>query len=349
MCSVEKTMVKLLFTAPLLLGSTSYELYRSFKKNKNCKVYVLDEKKINSVYDNTSSSFFAKLMFKLKIPLDKGKINKLLSSYDYSYIDIVFIINGVQIRPSILRKIKKKNSHIKLVSWSQDDMYAWHNRSIYYTFGLKYYDLIVTQKSYNVEELKTIGAKNVLFQNKAYSKYSHIPYECHDYNEVDVLFVGFFEKERFESMLYLADNGVVINIYGSKWEEYTDFHDNLIVHNVKLAGKEYSKAISCAKLTLCFLRKVNRDLQTSRSIEIPACRGFMVAERTSEHASMLEEDKEAVYFNSNEELLAKVQYYLVNDKRRGLIAKQGYKKITNGGFSYNDRVSQILSKLDIFA
>ena len=86
---LKKTMVKVLFTDPLLLGSNSYELYRAFKKNKNCKVYVLDEKKINSVYDNTSSSFFAKLMFKLKIPLDKGKINKLLSLYINTHNSII--------------------------------------------------------------------------------------------------------------------------------------------------------------------------------------------------------------------------------------------------------------------
>ena len=71
----------------------------------------------------------------------------------------------------------------------------------------------------------------------------------------------------------------------------------------------------------------------------------MLAERTGEHLSMLIEDEEAVYFSSNEELLKKVLFYLANSKERHLISEQGYKKVTNGCFSYSDRFSQILNKL----
>ena len=40
-------------------------------------------------------------------------------------------------------------------------MYGWHNRSLWYTLGLKQYDLVVTQKSYNCnqDELPSLGAK----------------------------------------------------------------------------------------------------------------------------------------------------------------------------------------------
>ena len=42
----------------------------------------------------------------------------------------------------------------------------------------------------------------------------------------------------------------------------------------------------------------------------------MMAERTDEHLSMFEENKEAVYFSSKEELLEKCKYYLVHDSER---------------------------------
>lgn len=225
-------------------------------------------------------------------------------------------------------------------------MYAWHNRSLYYTLGIKYYNLIVTQKSYNIKELKSLGAKRVLFQNKAYSKDIHKPQKCNKDFKLDVVFIGFPEKDRNEHIKYLIDNKIKVNIFGYphiwKKKKYNMIHKNIYINNKHLIGIEYAKVLSCSKISLCFLRKANRDLQTSRSIEIPACGGFMIAERTDEHKELFEEDKEAVYFNTKEELLEKVKYYLEHKEERKQIAKAGYERTRNSGYSYDDRVEEIL-------
>jgi len=54
-----------------------------------------------------------------------------------------------------------------------------------------------------------------------------------------------------------------------------------------------------------FLRCENRDEQDSRIIEITACGSFMLAERTAAHNRLFIENMEAVYFDTNEELLKK--------------------------------------------
>ena len=68
----------------------------------------------------------------------------------------------------------------------------------------------------------------------------------------------------------------------------------------------------------------------------------MLAERTEEHHELFEEDKDAVYFGSDEELLDKVSYYLSHDAERQRIAKAGYERVTAGANTYQDRLKQIL-------
>ena len=163
----------------------------------------------------------------------------------------------------------------------------------------------------------------------------------------DILFIGYPEKERIESILYLAKNGFQIDIYGypNAWEKSNIKHKNIVNHKNSLFGEKYSEAISNSKITLCFLRKINRDLHTSRSIEIPACKGFMIAERTNEHLDLFEENKEAVYFSNDCELLEKVKYYLENEKERLSISNNGYNKCVKKDYSYDNMVKKILGKI----
>ena len=96
-----------------------------------------------------------------------------------------------------------------------------------------------------------------------------------------------------------------------------------------LYSDNYVKALQSFKISLCFLRKMNFDQQTTRSVEIPACGGFLMAERTNEHLSLFEENKEAVYFSSNKELLEKCKFYLKNDTERKQIIKMVIKDAFN--------------------
>lgn len=292
-------------------------------------------------------SLLSRILRKFKIPLDPGKLNSAIEKgVSKLNPDFVFIVKGVTVKPSTLKNLKSKT---KIVSWTNDDMYAWHNRSLWYTLGLKYYDLVVTQKSYNCNsnELPSLGAK-VFFQNKAFEPSVHRPVSnCKDFNCVhDVTFIGAKEDDRLEHLLYLAKNGIKVHVYGWVVKEPELLHENLIIHDRFLYEDEFCAALGCSKIALNFLRKMNRDVQTSRSIEIPACGGFMLAERTTEHQSLFSEGKEAEYFDSKEELLDKVRYYLENDDKRISIAKAGYDRCFSSNYTFKNRMEEILKELD---
>ena len=88
---------------------------------------------------------------------------------------------------------------------------------------------------------------------------------------------------------------------------------------------------------LGLLYRENRDLQTSRSFEIPACGGFMLAERTEEHRMYFEEDKEAAYFDSFDELISKLRFYISHESVRLRIARAGYQRCLDSPYRYTDR------------
>lgn len=334
-------MLKILFVHPLV--GNAYELFKAFSRNQGVSIEALlsEIDKSFGVYD--------KIMHKLKLPTDKYNVNKKLLAKDLAGFDVLFVVKSNELKPSTLNEIKSKYPQLKLINWSLDDMYAWHNRSLYYTWSLKLYDLVFTTKSYNVDELPLLGAKKVVYLTQAYSKDIHFPQRSCRKFEHDVVFIGYPEKARIESILYLAEHGIHVDIYGypQAWKKSTFIieHQNISVHDEFLEGKNYAEALSCAKISLCFLRKANRDLHTSRSIEIPACGGFMIAERTKDHLELFTENKEAVYFDNNVELLEKVKYFFANDKERKKITHKGYTRCLSSGYSYDDMVSKILQEV----
>tara|TARA_B100001093_G_scaffold479610_1_gene508748 strand:+ start:1532 stop:2536 length:1005 start_codon:yes stop_codon:yes gene_type:complete len=321
--------MKLLFVSNK--EGNAYELFKSMELHNKIKPKFINLKR------KPLNKLIKKIFIKLGFPLDEFSFNDSLLKLDLNQYDVIFIVKGITILPNTLSSIKKNKPNIKLVSWSLDDMYARHNNSFYYKKGLKFYDYIFTTKSYNVNELKSFNAKKIIFHYQC----------CNDYifnykksvkapNKVDVSFVGFPEKQRFESLKFLAQNGIKVNIYGSvKWKsrKYNFKHPNFIVEPRQLDFNEYIDKIAESKLSICFLRKMNRDLHTTRSVEIPAIGTLMIAEKTIEHSKLFKENEEAIFFKNNLELLKKIKFYLKNEQKRKRIADNGQKRIKELGLS----------------
>lgn len=294
--------------------------------------------------------FFEKVFSKLRIPFDRVGANSAIRALvRVKKFDLLWVEKGNTIWPKTLRFVKKTLPETKLISLSEDDMYAKHNQSLFYRWGLGLYDCVFTTKKYNLSELEQIGAKRTELFLDAYDETLHRPtvlskrekslYGC------DVGFIGTFEEDRARSMLFLAENGIKVSIWGNGWGVWKEKHKNLIIKKNAIYGPEYVKAICATKINLCFLRKINRDEVTSRSVEIPACGGFMLAERTERHKEFFTEQSEAEFFGSDRELLEKVRYYLKHDEERSRIALGGKKRCEVSGYSMEEQLQEVLLKV----
>ena len=163
----------------------------------------------------------------------------------------------------------------------------------------------------------------------------------------EVCFIGSWEKEREKSLLHLVEKGIPVSIWGGGWDRGRYWSSlRSVWRGTAIYGQEYTKALCCAKICLCFLNKNNRDQQNSRTFEIPACGAFMLAERTAEHLRLFEEGKEAEFFSSDEELLEKAKYYLAREDLRNQIGKCGRQRCLQSGYRHQDRVRQMLGLVE---
>jgi spore maturation protein CgeB len=213
------------------------------------------------------------------------------------------------------------------------------------------YDLHVTTKSFNVAELPALGARDVFFVDNAFDPETHRSLDLGEAERrrfaADVGFVGTFEPERAETMLALARQGVRVTVHGGRWERFRGRHENLVIRGEVLDGLDYARAVNATKINLGFLRKAYRDLQTTRSIEIPACGGFLLAERTDEHRRLFAEGIEAEFFASFDELHAKIAHYLGHEEERRRVAAAGRRRCLTGGYSNAERLESVLRHLEL--
>jgi hypothetical protein len=216
-----------------------------------------------------------------------------------------------------------------------------HNQSLQYLKAIPEYDLHVTTKSYNVAELRSLGARAVLFLNNAYCPKVHrpVPLTSEERRRYGggVGFIGAFEEERAAAIWFLVTNGIRIRVWGGGWRTWGNRHSHplLAVEDAWIWGEQYVKAVCSFDINLGFLRRLNRDLQTTRSVEIPACGAFLLAERTHEHLQLFREGREAEFFATREELLEKCQFHLAHPEVRAKIAAAGYQRCLDSDYSYS--------------
>ena len=221
--------------------------------------------------------------------------------------------------PETLVRIKEILPNVKVVQWNGDDDIKFDNYTIPYSAIIDYQFISQLQFTKKYDEyllpwFDMLGADIEKFRPLRLNK------------RYDVAFVGTPKGERLEYVRYLLQKGVKFVLGGGGWKDYPEFKDKYIG---QVPDEEFIKLINETKINICFSKNyfsVPHVLE--RSLQVNACKAFALTGYAPGYFHKFTEKKDIVTFKNKEELLEKINYYLVHEKEREKIAESAYKKIT---------------------
>lgn len=263
--------------------------------------------------------------------------------------DIVLVENSKVIKTQTLKDLRRISNPV-LAFLSSDDILQRHNLSRPIERSLPEWDIVFTTKSFNVAELRAERVQKPILLTNMFDPIDHRPMSREEVGEefenYDLVFVGTFERERARSLNRLAEAGLSVLVHGDaaglfsgSWT--TSLHP-AIVQRPAAFGAAYSIALHKGKIALCFLRKINRDQITTRSMEIPAARRCMLAEKTAEHDAHFIDGAEYIGFSSDDELISKARNILQDETMRSAVAERGYLRCFEARYDVTEQIAVIL-------
>ena len=281
-------------------------------------VSVFKNKYILKFFHHFNSRFFSLIIY-----------NFILSKIKKNY-DLIYVKSGEYLSKKLVLELKKKTK--KIVYYCNDNPFVGRDKKRWDLFipASKFYDLLIFQDKSRIKPAKKLGLKNIFLTLPPYDSKIHKKKKSQvTKKKNDVVFVGTWFHERGVFFRKLIDLGLNIKIYGTRWNK--DPYFNILkprVHLGHLKFNKYTKIIQNSKIAIALYSEGNKDNITARSMEIPAIGTLMLSKKTLTMSKLFKENKEVVFFNTPEECYKKCIYYINNSKKREIVAKNGYNKVT---------------------
>lgn len=294
-------------------------------------------------YVRVSQSIINKCINKVLPGMFFMPINKALIQFlNAKHFDVILVFKGLTLFPETIKLLKQ---HAKLLCcYNPDHPYKFFaegsgNSNIARSIPL--YDMYLTYAVRIAADLR-----------KIYNVNSHIIPFGYDNKSVintvapkdDIknkwLFIGAYDKERASFLHKLAVKN--LRIYGDlKWSSRNKFSTVLqeAYGNRSIYDEEYKSFVTMGGGVINLLRRQNieENSHNMRTFEVPGYGGLLIANRTEEQLSFFEEGREAIYFETIEELKDKLHYLEANPQQIEKIKRAAAERSQKSNYSYFHR------------
>lgn len=280
-----------------------------------------------------------------------GKLDELQTDLKKSADDIkpdliFFILFRDQFKPDTLDYLKSKYTTI---NWFGDDTWRFDNFTKNFAPHFTY---CVTTDKFAVPKYKKLGVNNIIRAQWAAIddeiKIGPLPYKY------DVSFIGAKNPFRSYFIKFLKKNGIHVECFGNGWP------------NGSLSNEEMIKLFASSKINLNLSNSASFDLRyllshpknilhtlhtrkhgsqtKARNFEINFFHGFQLTEYVPTLEEYYDIGKEVACYNTPEDALLLIKYYLENEQERELIRDNGTKK-ARIAYTYTAWLEKVLSEI----
>ncbi|MDG4594410.1 MAG: glycosyltransferase [Candidatus Contendobacter sp.] len=271
--------------------------------------------------------------------------NRVVHEVIAAQAELIWVNQGECLGSALLKRLSSRQ--VPIVNYTNDDPFGGPNwqRFFAYRKALPYYDVLAVPRMVNVAEAKAAGARQVIRIFLSADEIAHRPRsltaaQLNAYRS-EVVFVGTWMPERGLFMARLIELGVPLSIWGNRWQKAREWPQlkpywrgyGLYDSNA------YAAALLSARICLGLLSKDNRDLHTSRSVEIPSLGALLCAERTQDHLDLYKDGEEAIFWGNADECAARCHELLADEARRRQIAEAGHRRALRNNL-FNEPILQ---------
>jgi len=254
----------------------------------------------------------------------------------------IVLVTGITPPNSVTIKTLKAMGIICL-NYLTDDPWNKNHRTHWFLEALSHYTCVFTPRQSNIADLTALGCVT-RYLPFAYDPHLHYPdkppADKQSQFECDLLFYGGADADRVPYIEALLDSGFDVHLYGGYWGKRSKTRSSA----KGIADIQTLRwSVSQAKITICFVRRANRDGHSMRTFEAAAMGACMLVEDTDEHRKIFGDEGENVfYFETQNSLIEKSRYLLAQPELRQKLATNVYNHITKMSNMYKDRLANLI-------
>jgi hypothetical protein len=328
---------RILYLGERAYGNLEWSFERAFRR-LGCDVRFVD---IGGRFGLAGGGLLPRVVGRLAKPAVRALLPALLRQIAGARFDLVFCHKTPLLSPDSVAEVARR-AGAKLFSYCPDDpLDPDRSRGHPNVRGLiPRCDVYFTFARFIAAKLGPAGARHVEYLPFAHDPELHHPVAGGP--PCEVAFVGNHSAERAGWLEPLLDRD--LGVWGSRWsaESRRDARFARAVRGDAQVGPAFARIYGAAAIGLNLIQ-VYPDGHNMRSFEAPACGGFVLSTRTSELATLFEEDREIACFGDRDELREKVARYLADPAARARVAAAGRARVA--GETYLERARRVLAVL----